>query len=162
MLAAITITLVILLAAGGWFLLPAPLWLSWIEWRTSRLRLRADASGITVVNLVRRHEVRWEQVRGVWAEGSDFHDFPATVTVERSKGRLWGVRLHVTFGLGKKRRRAVALRIAEVGRAYGYGFPTGEPSDLEALHCAGLFDESDPELHQAWWDAHEPRQSAVR
>jgi hypothetical protein len=54
------------------------------------------------------------------------------------------------------RRRAVALRIAEVGRSYGYGFPTGDTDDIDALRMAGLFEETDPEAHQAYWDAREP------
>lgn len=157
LLAAITIVSLILLAAGGWLLLAAPIWLAWIGWRTSRIRLRADASGIMIVNLVRRYEIGWPEVRSVSAVDGDFHDFPATVTVERRKGRLWGVPVHATFGLGKRRRRAVALQIAELGRGYGYGFPTGDAGDLEALHRAGLFEEPDPAPHQAWWDAHEPK-----
>jgi hypothetical protein len=153
-LAVITIVSVVLFAVGGWFLLVGPVWLAWIEWRASRLGMRADASGITVVNLLRRYEIGWEDVRGVWAYEENS---PAAVNVERSRGRFWGVSVQATFGLGKVRRREIALRIAELGREYGYGFPTGDGSDLDALRRAGLFDESDPAAHQAGWDAHEPR-----
>jgi hypothetical protein len=162
MLAVITIVSVILFGAGGWLLLPAPIWLAWIGWRTSRLRLRADASGIMIVNLVRRYEIRWPEVRYVSAHEGDFHDFPATVTVGRRKGRLWSVRVHATLAFGKRRRREVAVQIGELSRAYGYGFPTGDAADFKALHRAGLLEDSDPAAHQAWWDAHEPGRSAVK
>lgn len=157
-IAVITIMSVVPFAAGGWFSLATPIWLAWIEWRASRLGMRADASGITVANLLRRYEIGWKDVRGVWAY--EEHS-PAAVNIERSRGRFWGVSVHATFGLGKPRRREIALRIAELGREYGYGFPTGNGSDLDALRSAGLFDVSDPAAHQAWWDVHEPRQSAI-
>jgi hypothetical protein len=146
--APVTFLSLILLAASEWFLLVAVIWLVGIEWRASRLRLRADESGITVVNYFRRYEIDWREVRGLWAG--------AIVRVERRRGRLWGVDAHVTARLSKLRRREVALRIAEVGRSYGYGFPTGDNEDIDALRRAGLFDETDPEAHQAYWDAREP------
>jgi len=138
----------ILVAASEWFLLVGVIWIVGIEWRASRLRLRADASGITVVNYFRRYEIHWRDVRGLWAGG--------IVRVERRRGYLSGVNVHVTRQLGKLRRREVALRIAEVGRSYGYGFPTGDNDDIDALRRAGLFDETGPEAHQAYWDAREP------
>jgi hypothetical protein len=73
------------------------------------------------------------------------------------RGYLSGVNVHVTRQLSKLRRREVALRVAEVGRSHGYGFPTGDNDDIDALRRAGLFDETDPEAHQAYWDAREPR-----
>jgi hypothetical protein len=109
-IAVITIMSVVPFAAGGWFSLATAIWLAWIEWRASRLGMRADASGITVANLLRRYEIGWKDVRGVWAY--EEHS-PAAVNIERSRGRFWGVSVHATFGLGKQRRREVALRIAE-------------------------------------------------
>jgi hypothetical protein len=55
----------ILVAASEWFLLVGVIWIVGIEWRASRLRLRADASGITVVNYFRRYEIHWRDVRGL-------------------------------------------------------------------------------------------------
>jgi hypothetical protein len=129
--------------------------LGWVEWRASKLALRADASGITVFNLIRRHRIPWAQVRSVLAVQGDFHDFPATVRVERAKGRLWGVDVDATLGMSRSRRREVALQIAQAGRAYGYGFGAGDVGDLEALRSAGLLEESDPAAHEAWWSTHQ-------
>jgi hypothetical protein len=65
-----TVLLIILLAVSGWFWLITLVYLAWIEWRASRLSLRADGSGISVVNLVRRYEIAWEKVRATWADES--------------------------------------------------------------------------------------------
>lgn len=146
--APVTILSFILVAASGWFLLVWVIWIVGIEWRASRLRLCADASGITVVNYFRRYEIHWRDVRGLWAGD--------IVRVERGRGYLSGVNVHVTTQLSKARRREVALRVAELGRSYGYGFPTGDNDDLDALRRAGLFDETDPEAHEAFWDSREP------
>jgi hypothetical protein len=138
----------ILAVTSGWFVPVAAIWIVGIEWRASRLRLCADASGITVVNYFRRYKFDWRDVRGLWAG--------EIVRVEGRRGYLSGVNVHVTNQLSKARRREVALRVAEVGRTYGYGFPTGNNDDLDALRAAGPFDETDPEAHQAYWDARKP------
>lgn len=149
-----TVLLVILMAASGWFWLIALLYFVWIEWRASRLGLSADESGITVVNLLRRYKVAWEEVRGIWAD--EGYPGPAAVRIERRRGRLWSVSIHATFGLGRKRRRSIALRLAELGRAYGYGFVTGDGAEVVELRKAGLWEVTDPAAHQAWWDARAP------
>jgi hypothetical protein len=69
--------------------------------------------------------------------------------------------VHATLGSTRERPREVALQIAEVARAYGYGFPSGDAADPEALRKAGLFERSDAASYQAWWDDRESRQSAV-
>jgi len=143
-----TVLFLILVAATEWFLAVWLIWIIGIEWRASRLRLRADASGITIVNYFRRYEVAWPDVAGLWAG--------QTVRVERRRGRLWSVNACVTAHIRKARRREVALRVAEVGRRYGYGFPAGDDDDPDALRRAGLFGVTDPEAHQVYWDAREP------
>jgi Bacterial PH domain len=63
-----TILLVILIGATGWFLPITLAYLAAIVGRTSRLRLHADASGLIVLNLLRRYRVTWDEVRGIWAD----------------------------------------------------------------------------------------------
>ena len=152
LLSFVTIVLVVVSLAGGWVSLAGPIWLTWVAWRASRLKLRADASGVTIVNLVRRYEIRWPDVRGSWA---DERNDPPAVIIERRRGRFWHVAVHATFGLGKERRRQIALEIAALGREFGYGFPAGDEWDLDVLPEA-LFHASDPALHQAWWESREP------
>lgn len=147
----VTMVLVILIAATGWFLLITVIYVALIEWRASRLKLHADQSGLTVVNLLRRYRIVWSEVRAIWAD--EGYPGPSAVKIERQRGRLWGVAIQATFGRGKKQRRQIALDLAELGRSYGHGFVTGDGDEVVALRRAGLWDNNDPAAHEAWWAA---------
>jgi hypothetical protein len=146
----VTILLLVLLLASAWFWLVFLVYLAFVSWRASRLRLAADPSGITVVNVVRRRKVAWPEISGIWAD----EGWPGpSVRIERHRGRLRSVGVNATYGYGREGRRSIALRLAELGRTYGYGFVTGDAADLEELRKAGLWNETDPAVLQAWWDA---------
>jgi hypothetical protein len=151
MLMPATVILVILIAVADWFILITLAYLALIAWRTSRLRLQADESGLFVLNLFRRYRVTWEEVSGIWAD--EGYPGPGVVRIERRRGRFWSIDLQATIGRGRKRRRRIAVDLAGLGRSYGYGFVTGDGRDLDELRKAGLWDVRDPALHQAWWDA---------
>jgi len=61
--------------------------------------------------------------------------------------------VHATLGVGKERRREIALELALLGRTYGQGIPAGTEDEIAEQFKAGLFDNRDPEVHTAWWAA---------
>jgi hypothetical protein len=143
------IVAVILLLAGGWLALAALLFFVLALWRASRLRLRVDRTGITVVNLFRTLRIPWADVRGVVSPEKGAL-FVGAIHIVRH-GAPWRlVFVDATAALGKARRREIAARIADIGGAFGYGFAAGTEADLEDVQEAGLLDCRDPETHRAW------------
>jgi len=139
------------LAVGWWLTLTVALgYFALVAWRGARLRIRADPSGVSVVNVFRSYSIPWSEVHAIWTD--EEWAAPQKIVVGRRRGRLWAVDVHASLGLGAVRRRAAAFALAEVGWAHGYGFAAGDVDDLMALHEAGLLEETDATAHRAWWE----------
>lgn len=156
----LSVTAVLLLAANlKWLAIGAAAYLALIEVRACRVRLRADENGIVVVNLIRTKRIEWSDIRGVVVMPFAPQSTPAVQIQLRGPGlrrALGAVSVLATVGMGKRRRHEVALKLAELGRAHGYGFVAGTFAELDEQIRDGLDGNTDPTAHQAWWDAHEP------
>jgi Bacterial PH domain len=123
-------------------------------WRGFRVNLRADASGITVTNLLRRRRIDWPQIAAIQSPHETSLE-PLTLQIDvlgSGLRRLWsGTSVYATLGIGKERRRGIALELAALGRNYGQGIPAGTEDEIAEQFKAGLFDNRDPEAHIEWW-----------
>jgi hypothetical protein len=148
---------ILIIGPGGWVGFGGFVYLALALWRGVRVNLRADASGITVTNLLRRRKTEWSQVSAIRSPQETQLE-PLTLQIDvRGSGlrRLWsGTSVYATLGIGKKRRREIALELAALGRTYGQGFPAGTEDEIAEQFKAGLFDNRDPETHRAWRAAH--------
>lgn len=132
-------------------------YLALVSWRGFRVKLRADASGISVTNLFRRRKIEWSHIAAIRSPQESQLD-PLTLEIDLRAGvlqRLWsGTSVHASLGFGKKRRREIALELAALGRTYGQGIPAGTEDEIVGQFKAGLFDDRDPEAHNKWWATH--------